>query len=246
MKYVVDESYPYANGGYFMKAIPTPEYGVMPKDVAESLYYKAIQDLSEGRIEEGRKGLESSYNIGDLDSGNTLAYGYDAGWFGECDHKKANEIFRDLIRKQHLGAMRNYAMGLIHGIGIRKDEERGIFWLKEAADRGDKIAMAGLARMWAFGDTCPRNYTMARIYVLKAVNAGEPEGANTLARMYETGTCYKKNYRKAYQWYHLAYQSSKDPVIISNLAKCYKKGIGVEQNPEKADALFAEAKKLGW
>jgi len=143
VKYVVDESYPYANGGYFMKAIPTPKYGVMPKDVAESLYYKAIQDLSEGRIEEGRKGLESSYNIGDLDSGNTLAYGYDAGWFGECDHKKANEIFRDLIRKQHLGAMRNYAMGLIHGIGIRKDEERGIFWLKEAADRGDKIAIGG-------------------------------------------------------------------------------------------------------
>jgi len=246
VNFIVNTSIHYANGGYFLTAIPTPETNREPKDEADAIYMKALQDLSDGRIEEGRKGLESSFNMGDLDSGNTLAYGYDAGWFGERDHNKANEIFRELVRKQHRSAMQNYGMGLIYGIGIRKDEERGIYWLKEAADRGDAIAMAALAKMWAFGDTCPRNYTMAKTYVLKAVNAGEPEGANTLARMYETGICFKKNLKKAFEWYHLAYQSSKNPVIIANLAKCYKKGIGVKICPEKAEMLYADAKEKGW
>ena len=243
-RFIVDKEQPYSNGAYFMKALPVPENDREPEDEADRLFIQAMKDLSEGRISEGKAELEQSYEYGDLNSGNTLAYGYDAGWFGEKDHRKANKMFRDLTRKLYPASMRNYAIGLIMGTGVRKDEDRGIFWLKGAADRGDSVAMANLAQFLAFSDTISHNYTMARIYVLKAVNAGEPEGANTLGRMYEKGVCFKKDPGKAFQWYNLAYEREKNSAILGNIARCYKRGFGVEKDEAIAFELFKMADEM--
>ena len=238
--YVIDKEYPYSYGGYVMKAIPTPENRT-PKDVADTLYIKAIQNLSDGKAEEGRRGLELSYELGDLDSGNTLAYGYDSGWFGRPDYQKALALYRALVRKLHRTAMRNYANCLLLGVGTRKDHEQGLYWLREAADRGDAVAMANVASLLAFGDVHPHDYKRAKSYVVKSVEAGCPEGANTLARMYEVGVCYRQNPKKAFQWYNAACQGEKNPVFLRNLAQCYKHGIGVEMDEAMAADLRKQA-----
>ena len=243
-RFIVDKEQPYSHGAYFMKALPVPENDREPEDEADRLFIQAMKDLSEGRISEGKAELEQSYEYGDLNSGNTLAYGYDAGWFGEKNHRKANKMFRDLTRKLYPASMRNYALGLIMGTGVRKDEDRGIFWLKEAADRGDSVAMANLAQFLAFSDTIPHNYAMARTYILKAVNAGEPEGANTLGRMYEKGVGFNRNQEKAFHWYKLAYEREKNPAILRNIARCYKRGFGVEKDEAIAYELFKMADEM--
>lgn len=45
--------------------------------------------------------LEEMYSNGNLWAGNTLACGYDYGWFGERDHKKAVTIYRQLLRRKY-------------------------------------------------------------------------------------------------------------------------------------------------
>ncbi len=245
-KLTIDYSLPYCDGAYMLKALPQPEPQREPENEMDALYIKAMRDLSEGRIEEGLNGLKAAYGMGDLETGIVLAYGYGQGWFGEKDYKQELRITREIARKNHSKAMRNYAFMLRYGAGVRKDVYRALFWLRAAADRGDAVAMAGVAQMLAFGDEIEHDYDLARAYVLKAVDRGEPSGANTLAKMFEKGVGFDKNPDKAFTWYNLAYEREENPVYAANLSRCYRKGIGTEIDLEKADELLKDAKEAGW
>ncbi len=242
----VDYDLPYCDGAYMIKALPHPEPQWEPKNEMDVLYINAMRDLSDGRIEKGLNGLKAAYEMGDLETGVVLAYGYGQGWFGEKDYGQEVRISRQIIRKLQPKAMRNYAFMLRCGIGVRKDVHRALFWHRAAADRGDAVAMAAVAQMLAFGDEIEHDYDLAREYVLKSVDSGESSGANTLARMFEKGVGFKEDYKAAFTWYNLAYGREKNPVFIANLSRCYRKGIGTEIDLKKADELLNEAKEAGW
>ena len=54
----------------------------------------------------------------------------------------------------------------------------------------------------------------------------------------------EQDYEKAVYWYKKAVENG-DPKAMYNLALCYQDGLGVEQDTDKANELFEEAKKYG-
>lgn len=77
-----------------------------------------------------------------------------------------------------------------------------------------------------------------------AAEHGEATAMNTLGIMYTKGLGFRQNYVKAFKHYQKAYETNRNPVIIGNLANCYRKGHGVEQDLNKAEELMAEARRL--
>lgn len=218
VRYIVDKEIPYSDGGWSMKPIPNETY--------------SETDLS------------TEYDGGSLQAGYILACGYDYGWFGTTNHEKAVFIYRQLVRKQYRAAISNYGASLVRGIGTRKDEERGIFWLTMAANMGCPIAMSNLAWLYAFSDNHPHNYALARRFGNAAANLGDATAINNIGRMYETGAGYRQDFAKAFQYYQRAYKTNPDPIIVRNLAWCYHNGYGVEKNLNIAEELIKESKEL--
>lgn len=66
---------------------------------AVRIYAKGMNLITDGFIKEGKALLEDSYRRGYLTAGNTLSYGYSAGWFGERDYAKHIQLLRQLVRK---------------------------------------------------------------------------------------------------------------------------------------------------
>lgn len=188
--------------------------------------------------------LEEMYAGGNLRAGYILACAYDYGWYGERDNKKAVTIYRQLVRRNYAPAIANYGYALLFGIGVRKDEERGMYWTRKAADMGCVGAMSNLANMYAFANDMPHDYALAKRYARMAAQSGDSIALNTLGRMYETGRGFRQNLAKAFSHYRKAYATNPDPVIISNLVRCYRNGLGVDVNEKRADELKKEAIEL--
>ena len=72
----VDYDQPYCDGAYIMKALQHPELQWEQKNEMDVLYINAMRELSDGRIEKGLNGLKTAYEMGDLETGVVLAYGY--------------------------------------------------------------------------------------------------------------------------------------------------------------------------
>lgn len=81
---------------------------------------------------------------------------YYKGYGVEPDYKKAFILFYRLatLGKRHVreeNAINNVAICLIEGIGIEKDPEQGVLWLKKSAAMGNKNAMLNLAKCYEEG-----------------------------------------------------------------------------------------------
>lgn len=218
VQYIIDKEIPYSDVGRCLMPVYADKY--LPSE------------------------LEEMYSNGNLWAGNTLACGYDYGWFGERDHKKAVDMYRQLVRRKYPLGIANYGFALLNGIGVRKDVERGLFWTKMSADMGCTIAMSNLAFQYTFSDTMPHDYALAQRYARMAAERGDATAMNTLGLMYAKGLGFRQNYVKAFKYYRKAYEANRNPVIIGNLANCYRKGHGVERDLNKAEELMAEARLL--
>ena len=58
----------------------------------------------------------------------------------QYDMKKALECFRAAIEKNNTNAMVKLAKCYLFGLGVEKNKEEAVFWLKEAAERGNEYA----------------------------------------------------------------------------------------------------------
>lgn len=215
VQYIIDKEIPCSDVGHCMMSVYADKY--LPSE------------------------LEEMYSNGNLWAGNTLACGYDYGWFGERDHKKAVTIYRQLLRRKYPIGIANYGFALLNGIGVRKDVERGMFWTKMSAEMGCTIAMSNLAHLYT---SSFHDYDLAKRYARMAAERGEATAMNTLGVMYAKGLGFRQNYVQAFKYYQKAYETNRNPVIIGNLANCYRKGHGVEQDLNKAEELMAEARRL--
>lgn len=100
-----------------------------PDDPAELIYASAMDFITEGRTEQGRKDLESAYRLGSWRAGNTLAYGLSVGWFGERDYPAHLVVLRNLVEQGSSGAMSN--LGFAYGTGASKESTLGCLLVRK-------------------------------------------------------------------------------------------------------------------
>ena len=106
---------------------------------------------------------------------------YDAG-----DHARAYRIWSTLT-DQDLAAMRNVAMMLRTGDGVKKDPAAAEDMYRRAAQAGLPTAQADLADMLLRGEAGPPNPKAALPLLSAAAAANHPVAQYELAQMYETG-----------------------------------------------------------
>lgn len=137
----------------FNHCVLTPPHEVEdynPKDGADIMYAMAMDFITEGRIEQGKKDLEAAYRVGSWRAGNALAYGLSAGWFGQRDYPAHLVILRNLVEQGSRDAMSNLGYAYQHGLGLKKSIRWAVYWYEKAAERGSIEAMSNLAHLYLF------------------------------------------------------------------------------------------------
>jgi len=127
---------------------------------------------------------------------------YDKG-----DFATAFTIWLPLAQQADLAAMRNVALLLRTGRGVKRDSARALWFYEEAGAKGFALAQVNAAFMHLEGDGIPKNLEAAAFWFHEAARAGSPVAQYNLAVMYETGRGVTKDLPKALGWYALAARS---------------------------------------
>ncbi len=104
----------------------------------------------------------------------------------------------------------------------------------------DGSAMNHFGLLYYNGQGVSKDYTLAKNWFEKSVNAGYPGAMNNLGVMYKTGTGVKQDYVQAKYWYEKAANTG-HPVAMNNLAVMYQYGTGVTQDFNQAKYWFEKA-----
>lgn len=110
------------------------------------------------------------------------------------------------------------------------------------AQAGDPIAQLSLATKYMYGDEVARDAEQAFSWYLKAAEQGVAPGS--VGYMYATGSGVAQNDHEAAKWYAKGAEQG-DAVSQVNLARYYEHGTGVEQDHEKALALYKASCEAG-
>ncbi len=98
--------------------------------------------------------------------------------YESSDYRKAYMGFKSLAQDQHVKAQ--YLLGLLYleGLGVRKSSERGIDWLKQAAENGSYRAAAELGQIYATGKDVEMNADEAAKWIELSDNLANDEDAD--------------------------------------------------------------------
>ncbi len=122
------------------------------------------------------------------ESGAQLALTFDSGVaaYDAGDKARAFAIW-NRISSQDLAAMRNVAMMLRKGDGVKQDAQAAADMYRQAAEAGLPTAQADLADMLLKGEIGPPNPKAALPLLQAAAAANHPIAQYQLGLMYETG-----------------------------------------------------------
>ncbi len=92
-----------------------------------------------------------------------------------------------------------------------------------------------------------KDYVEALMWFSVASHQGHKKAPFYLARFYEQGIGCDKDYAVAFRWYKQAYERAEERTDISRtaaaLARCFKRGLGVEQNFSSAEYYAEQAER---
>lgn len=243
---IVDDSIEMPGRCYAVRMMPHKED---PADICnkwDQAYADAMNLLVIGKAEEGRKLLERLYSRKYLRAGHTLSYGYYAGWFGERNQEKSLSLTKELVRKGYAAAMSDYGYAYDCGLGVRKSMRWAMYWYRKAADRGVTAAMSNLTQIYLFRDKQYRNVHLGLLYAFMAVDYDDEQAQNFLGLCYEEGIGVLRDYVKAYYYFSLAVENGAGACAEHNLARCFRKGQGIEKDLKIAEKYERLAKKHGY
>ncbi len=123
---------------------------------------------------------------------------YDAG-----DYKAAYKEWTK-IDEFDLAALRNVAIMLRKGQGVKKNPKLAQQKMQLAAESGLVTAMADLGDMLLKGEAGPPNPAAAAFWLTRATEGGHPIAAFQLGQLYEEGKGVPKNIETARRLYKMA------------------------------------------
>lgn len=215
-------------------------------DKWDQAYADAMKLIVDGKLNEGKELLENLYRRKYYLAGHTLSYGYGAGWFGEPDKKKYQELVYALVLKGYPAAFSDYGFCYDCGIGVKKSMRWALYWYRKAADLGVTAAMVNLTQIYLFRDEKYRDVKQGLLYAFMAADYDDEQAQNFLGLCYEEGIGVLKDYKKAYYYFSLAVKNGAGACAEHNLARCFRNGRGIEKDLEVAEQLEKQAEEHGF
>ena len=107
---------------------------------------------------------------------------------------------------------------LAWGVCVKEDAERGIFYMREAADQGLPAAMEQLGRYYAQGKLVQEDKQQAVIFLREAGSLGNLKAQIELAELFIQGYGSPYDYEDVYHWLYNAI--TKDKKTHQKIATC--------------------------
>jgi TPR repeat protein len=150
-------------------------------------------------MEAGEKGCSDGFNnIGRIyENGNEAI---------DIDHKSAYSYYMKAANLGNVDAMTNLGILYEKGLGVSKNIEKAINWLKKAIDLEENArAMNALGSIFYYGsDDIDIDYSEALKLFRKASEQGNVDATNNLGVCYEEGNGVAKNLERAKHFYKKA------------------------------------------
>lgn len=156
------------------------------------------------------------------------------------DGATAIALFEQAAALNYSLAIHELAAMYARGDVIEQDYSKALFWYEKAADLGYAAAQNNLGYMYEYGQGVPVDYTKAAQWYEKAVEQNYPVAMYYLAWLHldEKLPNFDKNY--AAQLLEKAGWLG-DSYAQNDIGYLYEKGIGVEQDYEKAKVWYQRA-----
>jgi len=117
------------------------------------------------------------------------------------DFTRARDLFQAEADKGDLEA-KHYMASLYHqGHGVKKDNEKALALLSEAANDDYVLSIATLGAMYLKGDIVDQDYQKSFDYFLRAAELGHLQSIVKVSQFYVNGVGVKQNNNKAAYWF---------------------------------------------
>jgi len=130
------------------------------------------------------------------------------------------------------------------GVGIGKDEEKGIRWLKKSSDQGYLYAQGNLGWLLYSGIGVKKDEKEGFVLLKKSAEQGYEFAQNLAGMCYLAGTGVKQNLKEAVKWFEKAKMQGNEHAEYA-LGCCYFFGKGIDQDYNKALNLVSSAAGQG-
>ena len=128
----------------------------------------------------------------------------------------------------------------LRGIGIERDNEKALYWLKTAASQGNTDAQFNVACCYLSGIGVPQDKTSAVVMFKEAADKGDLDALNNLAGCCMRGDGTSKDQSAAAKYYKQAAEQGHAKAQY-NYGECLFNGYGVPKDPEAAVKWYKRA-----
>ena len=116
------------------------------------------------------------------------------------DYRTAWEILYPLANGGQVEAQRKIGVMLRHGLGVKKDDAKAIYWYRKAAENGHVRAQNSLGVMYRFGMGVKRDAEQAAHWIMAAAKQGDAKARENLGLMYMEGDGLEQSDKQAVYW----------------------------------------------
>ena len=161
--------------------------------------------------------------------------------FNARDYAACLKELRPLAEQGYPSAQ--YMLGCMYddGLGVTQDDKETVKWFQLAAEQGYACAQYNLGLMYYSTkcDQVEQDYEEAVKWLRLAAEQGYGSAQLMLFTMYDCGEGVTQDDKEAAKWYRL--QDDADARAQFNLSLCYRDGLGVEKDLEKAFCWYNKA-----
>ena len=234
---------------------------------ARKAYEQGFDCYRKGEYEEAARLYRISADLGFFRAQYSLALLYSEGLGVEKDldaaelwaqkaadqgYEAAAKLVKDLQEKRSTSSD-----ALALGINFYEQEnyEQAVRHFRTAANADHADAQTCLAACYATGEGVEKDLDTAELWAKRALDSGDEQAAELLDAIHEeqrdeafelgVSCCEQGDYTQAFQYFHTAAQLGL-PNAQFNLALCYFKGEGVEQNLDMATLWAKRASEQGF
>ena len=159
---------------------------------------------------------------------------------------KAAQCYTRAAEMGHVQAQYNLAICYGSGLGVQQDFQKALMWYVKSAEAGYCMSQLALAQQYEAGLGVEQDYTKAFEWY-KLAEAELPMVKQRLGVFYYKGLGVKQDYAEAVRLLEeVLAMSTPTEEILSILADCYTNGLGVEEDPEKAEEYLDRIKELSY
>jgi len=127
-----------------------------------------------------------------------------------------------------------------HSIRIQQDNEKALYFYRQAAELESSDAMHNIASFYLLGEYLNKDISKALIWYKRSAQAGGYKAAIYLSHLYFEGKHVEKNYQTSWQYLQQAQNIKPNSEVDLFIARAYCLGAGVEQNLQLCKQLLEQ------